>query len=93
MPQIDAPPRFVAPLNSQHVPVIRVKVRPNARSSSLEEQEDGTFIASLKAPPVDGKANAELVALVARQFDVSRAAVTIKAGAATRLKLVSVAVK
>jgi uncharacterized protein (TIGR00251 family) len=75
------------------MPVIKVKVRPNARSSSLEEQEDGTFLANLKAPPVDGKANAELVALVARRFGVPEGAVTINAGAAARLKLVSVAVK
>jgi hypothetical protein len=75
------------------MPVIKVKVRPNARSSSLEEQEDGTFLANLKAPPVDGKANAELVALVARQFGVPKGVVTIKAGAAARLKLVSVAIK
>jgi uncharacterized protein YggU (UPF0235/DUF167 family) len=73
--------------------VIKFKGRPNARSRFLEEQDDGTFIASLKAPPVDGKANAEFVVLVARQFGVSRGAVTIKAGAAARLKLVSVAVK
>jgi hypothetical protein len=75
------------------MPVIKVKVRPNARSSSLEEQDDGTFLASLKAQPVDGKANEELVVLVARQFGVSRGAVTIKAGAGARLKLVSVDVK
>jgi len=74
------------------MPVIKVRVRPNARSSSLEEQDDGTFVANLKAPPVDGKANAELVVLVARPFNVSRGAVTIKAGAGARLKLVSVAV-
>jgi len=70
--------------------IIKVKVRPNARSSSLEEQSDGTFLASLKAPPVDGKANAELLALVARRFGVPKAAVGIKAGAGARVKLVSV---
>jgi uncharacterized protein YggU (UPF0235/DUF167 family) len=75
------------------MPIVKVKVRPSARSSSLEEQVDGTFVANLKAPPVDGKANAELVALVARRFGVSRAAVTIKAGTGARLKLVSVAVQ
>lgn len=71
--------------------VIQVKVRPGARTSALELQEDGSFVASLKAPPVDGKANAELVALVARRFGVSRAAVTIKAGAGARRKLVAIA--
>ncbi len=39
--------------------IIKVKVRPNARASALEEQDDGTFVASVKAPPVDGKAKAE----------------------------------
>ncbi len=70
---------------------IEVKVRPNAGASCLEEQADGTFLASLKAPPVDGKANAELLALVARHFGVRKAAVSIKAGASARHKRVSVA--
>jgi hypothetical protein len=71
--------------------VIKVKVRPGARTSSLEEQDDGSFVASLKAPPVDGKANAELLGLVARRFGVSKASVTIKSGAGARFKLVTVA--
>jgi uncharacterized protein len=70
--------------------VIQVKVKPASRESSLEELEDGSFIAKLKAQPVDGKANAELVALVARHFKVPKAAVAIKSGAGARLKLVSV---
>ena len=70
--------------------VVQVKVRPNARTSSFEEQEDGTFVANIKAAPVDGKANAELIALVARHFGVRKSAVGIKAGAGGRLKLVTV---
>ena len=71
--------------------VIQVKVKPNSRSSALELLFDGTYQASLKAAPIDGKANAELIALVAKHFKVSKASVTIKSGAAARLKLVSVA--
>lgn len=70
--------------------VIRVKVKPNARESSLVEGADGVWQAKLKAPPVDGKANAELVALVASQFGCRRAAVTIRAGAGGRMKLVQI---
>ena len=44
----------------------------------------------LKAPPVDGKANEELIALVAEKFQCRKAAVTIKAGASGRIKLVRV---
>lgn len=71
--------------------VIQVRVKPNARTSALEEQEDGTFLASIKSPPVNGKANAELIGLVAKRFGVAKAAVGIKAGAGGRMKLVTVA--
>ncbi|MDD5303706.1 MAG: DUF167 domain-containing protein [Elusimicrobia bacterium] len=69
---------------------IRVKVKPNNRISGLEETGDGTWIARVKAPPVDGKANAELAELVAEHFGVRKAAVTIKSGAGGRLKLVQI---
>jgi uncharacterized protein YggU (UPF0235/DUF167 family) len=40
---------------------------------------------------VDGKANAELIALVAEHFRCRRAQVTIRAGAGGRRKLVQIA--
>ncbi|HEY6928069.1 MAG TPA: DUF167 domain-containing protein [Thermoanaerobaculia bacterium] len=69
---------------------LRVRVKPNARSSSLERQPDGTWVAKLKSPPVDGKANQELIALVAQRFRCHKAAVRVKAGASGRLKLLEV---
>jgi uncharacterized protein (TIGR00251 family) len=67
--------------------MIRVKVKPNARMSVLEAQPDGTWLARIHAPPVDGKANAELIKLVAKHFGVRKADVTIKSGASGRMKL------
>ena len=69
---------------------IRVKVKPSARESSLERLEDGSWRARLKAPPVDGKANAELIALVAERFGVRKADVEIRSGASGRMKLVRI---
>lgn len=69
---------------------IQVKVKPRAKVSELSQAADGTWIAKLKAPPVDGKANKELVALVAEKFRCRKAAVTIEAGASGRMKLVRV---
>jgi uncharacterized protein (TIGR00251 family) len=69
---------------------LKVKVKPGARTSSLVQVEDGTWVATLKSPPVDGKANAELIGLVADHFRCRKAAVSIKSGAAGRLKLVSI---
>jgi uncharacterized protein len=70
--------------------ILEVRVKPNARASSLVEQADGTWLATLKAPPMDGKANAELVALVAERFGCRRAQVTIKVGGGGRRKLVRI---
>lgn len=70
---------------------LRVKVKPNARASALEQLEDGTWRALLKSPPVDGKANAELIALVAERFGCRKADVEIRSGAAGRMKLVRIA--
>lgn len=70
---------------------LQVKVKPNARVSSLEQAADGSWLAQLKSPPVDGKANAELIALLARQFNCRKADVNIKSGAGGRMKLVQIA--
>ena len=72
------------------VPAIQVKVKPNARVSRLERTASGVWLAQLKSLPVDGKANQELIGLVARAFGCSRAAVSIRSGAAGRMKLVRI---
>ena len=69
---------------------LQIKVKPGARVSLLAPLDDGTWTAQLKAPPVDGKANAELINLIARHFACAKSAVTIKSGAAGRLKRVQV---
>ena len=66
--------------------IIEVKVKPNARASSLVAAGDGTWVAQLRAPPVEGRANDELIALVARHFGCRRSAVSIRSGASARLK-------
>ena len=70
--------------------VIQVKVKPRSRSSMLEEAGDGTWLARLKSPPVDGKANKELIGLVAERFNCRKSAVSIKSGASGRMKLIKI---
>ena len=72
------------------MPTLQVKVKPNACVSLLEQGADGSWLAQLKSPPVDGKANQELIALVARHFGCRKADVTIRSGASGRMKLVQV---
>ena len=68
--------------------VIQVKVKPNSRLSTLEQSGEGTWLAQLKATPINGKANDELISLVAARFQCHKSAVSIKSGASGRMKLV-----
>ena len=68
---------------------LRVRVKPNARASSLDQGADGIWVARLKSAPIDGKANRELIALVAEHFQVRKSDVAIKAGASSRMKLLA----
>lgn len=67
---------------------IQIKVKTNARAVGLEELADGTWLARVKSPPVEGRANAELVRLVAGHFGLRPGQVTIKSGSSGRVKLV-----
>ncbi len=70
---------------------IRVKVKPKARVSVLDEPDaDGVWLAQLKSPPVDGKANEELIALIAQRFACPKSAVSIKSGATGRMKQIQI---
>ena len=70
--------------------VLHVNVKPNARTASLVEWPDGSWRACVRASPVDGRANAELVALLAEHFGCPKVSVSILSGAGGRFKRVRV---
>jgi uncharacterized protein (TIGR00251 family) len=84
------PIRGVSIAMSQKPLIIEVKIKPNARVSQLSQEESGQWLAQIKSLPVDGKANAELIGLVAKHFACRKAAVSIKTGSTGRLKLVKI---
>jgi uncharacterized protein len=67
-----------------------VKVKPNAKYQKLEEHEDGSLTAYLKAAPVEGKANAELIQLLAKRFAVPKSSIRIKLGQTSKSKVVEI---
>lgn len=69
---------------------IQIKVKPNAKIRALQENAEGPWLARLKSPPVDGKANQELISLVAGHFGCPKSAVSIKSGMASKLKMVQI---
>jgi uncharacterized protein (TIGR00251 family) len=70
---------------------IRIKVKHNAKQQQIQENEDGSLTIRLKSPPVDGKANAELIKLLAKRYKVSKSQITIKTGLSAKQKLIEIA--
>ena len=70
--------------------VVQIRVKPQSRVSALIQTEDGHWLAQIKSLPVDGKANEELISLVAKQFGCAKSKVSIKSGAASRMKRVRI---
>lgn len=68
----------------------RVKAKPNAKKQQLITESDGSLTAYLKSSPTDGKANKELIELLAQFFGVSRSKVFIRSGLTSRIKLVDI---
>ncbi|AHJ30475.1 hypothetical protein NSP_41750 [Nodularia spumigena CCY9414] len=48
------------------------------------------MIVRLKSPPVDGKANEELIKLLAEKFHVPKSHIRIKSGVSSRQKLIEI---
>ena len=67
-----------------------VQAKPRSRESRVAGVRQGTLVVQLAAPPVDGAANAELVATLARALGVAKRDVTIVRGEGARSKLVEV---
>jgi uncharacterized protein len=65
-------------------------VQPRARRSEIAGERAGSVLVRVAAPPVDGKANAAVCALVAELAGVPRSAVTVLRGASRRDKLLEV---
>ncbi len=70
---------------------ITVRLQPRAsRDEVLGWNEEGALRVRVKAPPVDGAANAALVTLLAKQVGVSKSKVTLVSGATARNKIVEI---
>ncbi|WP_425217053.1 DUF167 domain-containing protein [Tumidithrix helvetica] len=68
----------------------QVKVKPNSKQQRITEEVDGTLTIHLKSPPVDGKANAELIELLAKKYGIPKANISIRAGLSSKTKLVEI---
>lgn len=71
--------------------VLELLVQPRASRTRVVGEHDGRLKIQLAAPPVDGEANAALLAFLAGALGVKRADLALLAGEAGRRKRVRVA--
>jgi len=67
-----------------------VSVSPNARRTAADGLHDGALRVRLAAPPVDGKANAQLLGWLAGELGCPKRAVTLLRGDTSRRKQVQI---
>jgi uncharacterized protein (TIGR00251 family) len=75
---------------NQSLVSISVRVYPNAAGNEVAGFSDGVFQVKVAAPPVQGKANRELVAFLGKALGISKNRVSITRGHTTRNKLITI---
>jgi uncharacterized protein (TIGR00251 family) len=71
--------------------ILRLRVVPNAKRTELVGLTCSELKIRLHAPPVDGKANKELVKFLAKTLGVRKSAVAIRSGESSRSKTLIIA--
>ncbi len=66
--------------------LLNVHVQPRAGRAGIVGRHGDALRVRVKAPPVGGRANDEVTALLAHALEVARPAVSLVAGATSRLK-------
>jgi len=70
--------------------IFTVRVMPRSSKSEIVGEMDGALKIRIASPPVDGAANAELVKLLSKTFNVSKSAVEILSGETSKTKKVEI---
>jgi uncharacterized protein (TIGR00251 family) len=69
---------------------LTLHIQPGAKKTEVAGEHGDALKIRLAAPPVDGKANAALLAFIAERLGVSKSSVSLKSGQTSRRKVVEV---
>ena len=70
--------------------LVKVHVVPKSKRVEIRELTEKCLRVKLLSPPIDGRANSELLKLLARYYKKSKSAIRIKKGIRSRNKLIEV---
>jgi uncharacterized protein (TIGR00251 family) len=70
--------------------ILAVRVTPGAKLNAVTAIKEGVWNIKIAAPPVEGRANEELVVFLSKKLGIHRNSLNIIKGQSNRNKLVSV---
>jgi len=70
--------------------IISVKVTPRAKESLIIEDFEGNLKIKVKSPPIDNRANQEIIELLADYYKISESQIQIIQGSKSRNKLIKI---
>ncbi len=69
---------------------IFVKAKPSAREEKIKKISETNFMVWVKEPPIKGKANKAIAAVIAAHFNIAPSRVILLAGSSSRQKIFEV---
>lgn len=70
---------------------LQLHIQPGARQNSITGLHGNRLKVKIHAPPIDGKANAELIDFMAQCFEANKSAISVSQGALSRDKTLCIA--
>jgi uncharacterized protein (TIGR00251 family) len=69
---------------------ITVRIKPNAKTQTVEKLPDGEFLVRVKAPAKEGRANDALIKALSGYFDIPKSRISIASGLGSKNKIVDI---
>lgn len=69
---------------------ISVKVKPNSKERKLNKIGENVFLVYVKSPPLENRANSELLETISEHFNVPKSRILIISGHRSRNKILEI---
>ena len=70
--------------------ILEVKITPNAPQNQILRWEEGRLVIKVRGIPEKGKANAHLIAFLAKTFGIAKSRIQILTGQTARIKRLNI---
>lgn len=68
----------------------KITVKPNARKNEITQASDGSLIIRVAKPPIEGKANEEVIEVLSEYLNKPKKSISIVSGFKGKYKIINV---